>query len=156
MKHFTFLNIFFLTALTACAQQTESTVKAESAETTNYTIETIVPDLNIPWGMAFLPDGSILITEKSGELIHFKDGVKKSIEGVPEVYLRGQGGLLDIKLHPNYNENGWIYISYASPDGEGEGGNTAIMREEEATVNDPATERRQTLDNRSFNKYNPS
>lgn len=128
MKHITFLNIFFLTVITACAQQTESTVKAESPETTNYTIETIVPDLNIPWGMAFLPNGSILITEKSGELIHFKDGVKTSIEGVPEVYLRGQGGLLDIKLHPNYNENGWIYISYASPDGEGEGGNTAIMR----------------------------
>ncbi|MBN4085544.1 PQQ-dependent sugar dehydrogenase, partial [Flavobacteriaceae bacterium AH-315-B10] len=86
------------------------------------------PDLDIPWGMAFLPDDSILITEKSGELIHFKNGTKTSIEGLPEIYVRGQGGLMDIELDPNYKENGWIYISFASSEGEGDGGNTAIMR----------------------------
>ena len=78
--------------------------------------------------MTFLPDGSMLITEKTGEIIHFKKGTKTNIEGVPEVYVRGQGGLLDIKVHPNYSENGWIYITYSSSEGSGEGGNTALMR----------------------------
>ena len=78
--------------------------------------------------MAFLPDGSLLITEKSGELIHFKDGVKQEIAGVPEVYNRGQGGLLDIQLSPNYANDGFIYITYSSTEGDGKGGNTALMR----------------------------
>ncbi|MDT0688331.1 PQQ-dependent sugar dehydrogenase [Salegentibacter sp. F188] len=94
----------------------------------NYSYEVVVSDMQIPWGFTFLPDGSMLITEKSGDIIHFKDGNKQQIKGVPEVYDRGQGGLLDIVLHPDYENNGWIYISYASPEGSEEGGNTAIMR----------------------------
>ncbi len=90
--------------------------------------EIIVSDLNIPWGFTFLPDGSMLINEKAGELIHFKNGKKTTILGLPEIYVRGQGGLMDIVLHPNYKEQGWIYFSYASAEGEGEGGNTAIAR----------------------------
>ncbi|MCL4140773.1 UNVERIFIED_CONTAM: hypothetical protein GTU68_037826 [Idotea baltica] len=70
----------------------------------------------------------MLITEKEGKLIHFKDGEKTTIEGLPEVYVRGQGGLLDIELHPNFEENGWIYFTYASPEGEDEGGHTALSR----------------------------
>lgn len=54
--------------------------------------------------------------------------VKTSIQGAPEVYDRGQGGLLDIELHPDYAENGWIYLTYSSKEGEGDGGNTALMR----------------------------
>ncbi|HEX9600289.1 MAG TPA: PQQ-dependent sugar dehydrogenase, partial [Mariniflexile sp.] len=76
----------------------------------------------------FLPDGSMLITEKAGELILFKNGTKTLVEGVPEIYVRGQGGFMGIKLHPNYETNGWIYFSYASAEGEGDGGNTTIMR----------------------------
>jgi aldose sugar dehydrogenase len=128
MKHFQSVFLLILISFYACAQQTESEVKAENPEIINYTFETVVPDLNIPWGMAFLPDGSMLITEKSGELIHFKNGQKTTINGFPEVYVRGQGGLMDVKLHPNYEQNGWIYFSYASAEGEGEGGNTAIVR----------------------------
>ncbi|GAA4958679.1 PQQ-dependent sugar dehydrogenase [Algibacter aquimarinus] len=124
--HF-FLAIVFVT-FSACAQQTESEIKAESPKDLNYTTELIVPDLNIPWGMTFLPDGSMLITEKSGELIHFKDGKKTNIESAPEVYVRGQGGFLDIETHPDYANNGWIYMTFASSDGEGDGGNTALMR----------------------------
>lgn len=59
---------------------------------------------------------------------HFKNGTKIQIEGAPKVYARGQGGLLDIEAHPNYSENGWIYISYASEEGDEKGGNTALMR----------------------------
>ncbi len=119
--------VVFIT-FAACAQQTESEVKAEAPASLNYTTEIVVPDLNIPWGMTFLPDNSMLITEKSGELIHFKDGSKTIIEGVPEIYTRGQGGLLDIELHPNYRDNGWIYLSHSSKEGDGDGGNTAITR----------------------------
>jgi len=128
MKHFHFVSTLILMSFYACAQQTESAVKAENPTTINYTTELVVSDMNIPWGIAFLPDGSMLITEKAGELIHFKNGKKTLIEGVPEVYVRGQGGFMGIKLHPNYEENGWIYFSYASAEGEGDGGNTAIMR----------------------------
>lgn len=90
--------------------------------------EIVVSELNNPWGFTFLPDGSILINEKAGELIHFKNGNKTIISGLPEIYVRGQGGLMDITLHPKYKENGWIYFSYASSAGEGNGGNTTIAR----------------------------
>ncbi|WP_089666855.1 PQQ-dependent sugar dehydrogenase [Gramella sp. MAR_2010_147] len=99
------------------------------AESSNkYSFEMVVEGLKIPWGFTFLPDGSMLITEKKGEIIHYKDGKKTSVQGVPEVYDRGQGGLLDIVLHPDYESNGWIYFTYASKEGEGNGGNTALMR----------------------------
>ena len=142
------LSFCFLFALSACGdekqQQEEATVQEpvenESQETpiasesvpidesTGYTHEVVVPELQIPWGMAFLPDGSMLITEKSGELIHFSNGKKEQVQGVPEVYVRGQGGLLDVVLHPEYESNGWIYLTYASSEGEGDGGHTALAR----------------------------
>lgn len=128
MKQFHLILTITLISLVACAQQSESSIEAQAPETLNYTTELVVGDINIPWSMAFLPDGSMLITEKSGELIHFKNGKKQLIAGVPEIYVRGQGGFMDIKLHPNYETNGWIYFSYASAEGEGDGGNTAIMR----------------------------
>tara|TARA_R110000868_G_scaffold88088_2_gene245733 strand:+ start:2471 stop:3595 length:1125 start_codon:yes stop_codon:yes gene_type:complete len=128
MKDYTKLLVFALLAYNSCAQPNATKPIAEDPVLVNYKAELVVSDLNIPWGMAFLPDGSMLVTEKSGELYHIINGVKNKIEGMPEVYVRGQGGLMDIELHPNYKENGWIYISFASSEGEGEGGNTAIMR----------------------------
>jgi glucose/arabinose dehydrogenase len=127
MKNLAFI-IVLIISFSACSQQAESSVKAETPENVYYTTETIVSDISIPWGMVLLPDNSILITEKSGELIHFKNDTKTNITGVPEIYVRGQGGFMDVELHPNYSENGWIYFSYASAEGEGDGGNTAIMR----------------------------
>jgi glucose/arabinose dehydrogenase len=90
--------------------------------------EIIVPDLSNPWGFTFLPDNAMLITEKEGKLVHFKNGVKTEITAVPEIYLRGQGGFMDIELHPNYKENGFIYFTYSSSEGKGNGGNTTLMR----------------------------
>jgi len=101
-------------------------IDAESSD--KYSYEMVVSDLSIPWGFTFLPDESILITEKNGDIIHFKDGSKTMIQGGPKVYDRGQGGLLDVALHPDYENNGWIYFTYASKEGEGDGGNTAMMR----------------------------
>ena len=112
----------------ACAQQEESSIIAETPQQINFTTEVVISELSIPWGMDFLPDGSMLITEKSGKLIHFKNGKKSTIKGLPDIKVQGQGGLLDIKLHPNYVNNEWIYISYSSGEGEGDGANTAIMR----------------------------
>jgi len=120
------LCIFVVMNFISCAQNQDNNVSSPSE--TVFTAELVVENLQIPWGMVFLPDGSMLITEKSGELIHFKEGAKTSIQGVPEIYARGQGGLLDIELHPNYAENGWIYLSYASEEGDEKGGHTAIAR----------------------------
>lgn len=110
----------------SCAEKADNEVNIPKEIT--ITPELIIDELPIPWGMAFLPDGSMLITEKSGELIHFKDGTKTVVNNSPAVYNRGQGGLLDVVLHPDYANNGWIYISYASEEGEEKGGHTAIMR----------------------------
>ena len=88
----------------------------------------VVPDLLIPWGFTFLPDGALLITEKSGALIHFKNGKKTEVKGLPEIYVRGQGGLLDIELHPDFKTNNILYLSYASTGGKSGGGNTTIAR----------------------------
>ena len=109
-------------------EQTEVPDPIEAESSDKYSYEMVVEGLDIPWGFTFLPDQSILITEKSGEIIHFKDGEKTQIQGAPQVYDRGQGGLLDVVLHPDYENNGWIYFSYSSTEGEGNGGNTAIMR----------------------------
>ncbi|MEH6656462.1 PQQ-dependent sugar dehydrogenase [Leeuwenhoekiella marinoflava] len=130
MKISTLVFFTLLTTFLACGQNPKE-VKANDIPITVsevYSHEVIVPDLINPWGMAFLPDGGLLITEKSGELIHFKDGIKTEIEGVPEVYNRGQGGLLDICLSPDYADDGWIYITYSSTQGSEKGGNTALMR----------------------------
>ena len=120
------VTVFCLNTLIACAQEKDTGINTPTE--INYTTETVVPGLSIPWGMVFLPDGSLLISEKQGDLIHFKDGQKREIRNVPEVSPKGQGGLMDLELHPNYSQNGWIYLSYSSPEGAGSGSNTAVMR----------------------------
>ncbi len=99
-----------------------------SSEKLNFKLDTIAQDLENPWGMTFLPNGDLLVTEREGEIRVIRDGklLDQKITGVPEVFAKGQGGLFEIKLHPDYASNGWLYISYAAP-GKG-GGNTAIMR----------------------------
>jgi glucose/arabinose dehydrogenase len=70
-----------------------------------------------------------LITEKSGEMYLFTENSGLNvIEGLPEVKVQGQGGLMDVKVHPDYQNNGWIYFTYASADGGGSGANTCLMR----------------------------
>tara|TARA_R110000751_G_scaffold92457_5_gene180928 strand:+ start:1744 stop:2871 length:1128 start_codon:yes stop_codon:yes gene_type:complete len=130
MKPISILVLPFFLAISACGQspneQKDNDIPIEISN--SYEHEVIVPDLINPWGMVFLPDGSMLITEKEGKLIHFSKGEKIEVSGVPEVYNRGQGGLLDIQLSPNYSEDRFLYITYSSSEGEGKGGNTALMR----------------------------
>jgi aldose sugar dehydrogenase len=106
----------------------ESEGEVIESEELNFYVQTVVTGLDVPWGMAFLPDGNVLITERDGTLRLVRNGslIEDPVNGVPEVRAQGQGGLLDIELHPNYDENGWIYISYSKP---GDGGSmTAIVR----------------------------
>ena len=99
-----------------------------SSEKLNYRVDTIATGLDNPWGLTFLPNNDLLVTERDGEIRIIRDGklLDQKITGVPEVYSKGQGGLFEIKLHPDYASNGWLYISYAAK-GKG-GGNTAIMK----------------------------
>lgn len=100
------------------------------SEKLTFRFDTIKTNLNIPWGMTFLPNGEMLITEKSGTIHVVKEGriTTQTIKNVPPVYTRGQGGLFDIELDPDYSNNGWLYISYAAVDPEGNGSITYIMR----------------------------
>lgn len=78
----------------------------------------VADSLEHPWAVAFLPDGSYLVTERPGRLLRItEDGTKTEITGLPEIYSHGQGGLLDIALDPDFNDDGgWIYFSFAAPD----------------------------------------
>lgn len=107
--------VFFSTVLISCKPDFNGPV-VESLKQ-KFGIDTISTDVINPWGMAFLPDGRILITERSGSIRVIKDGIMQTekLEGVPAVFAQGQGGLLDIQLHPEYASNGWIYLTYSKP-----------------------------------------
>lgn len=97
----------------------------------NYKAELYVEGIQVPWGMAWLPNGDMLVTDRSGVLYRIVDDVlqEETIGGLPaDIFVNGQGGFLDIAVHPDYEENGWIYFAYSSNSGEGSGGNTAVMR----------------------------
>lgn len=101
------------------------------SEVQKFVVDTVITGLDVPWGMAFLPNGDMLISERSGKLLIFSDGkLSQPVEGLPPVMAVGQGGLLDVCLHPGYQKNGWIYFSYSALNTESPGplGNTAIMR----------------------------
>ncbi len=89
-------------------------------------VETVAKGLVHPWGLAFLPDGRQLVTERPGRMrIIGKDGkLSEPLQGVPAVYANGQGGLLDVVLSPDFAVSGLIYFSYAEPRGGGSNGTT--------------------------------
>ncbi len=95
-----------------------------------FKIETVVEGMTAPWGLDFLPDGRMLITEKGGALrITDAKGalMPEPVQGVPTVTAKGQGGLLDVAVHPDYASNGWIYLSYSDP-GANDSAMTAVVR----------------------------
>ena len=124
-----FLFILYTPALMACSNP--DIEKIQESEEVNFEIDTVVTGLSIPWGMVWLPSGEMLITERGGEIRIFKDGalLEDRISGLPTIYVHGQGGLLDIELHPDYTSTGWVYISYSSGEGSSpNSGNTTLMR----------------------------
>jgi glucose/arabinose dehydrogenase/mono/diheme cytochrome c family protein len=80
----------------------------------SYRLKEVAAGFESVWGMAFLPNGWIIVTDKNGELWRIdKAGKKHEIEDVPEVLYEGQGGLMDVELHPEYEKNGWLYLAYS-------------------------------------------
>ncbi len=92
-------------------------------------VQTVAGGLEHPWGLAFLPDGRMVVTERPGRLrIVGRDGrLSEPLAGVPQVLARGQGGLLDVALDPRFADNRLVYLSYAEP-GEGGTAGTAVAR----------------------------
>lgn len=92
-------------------------------------VDTLYSDFESPWGMTWLSDGKMLVTERKGEILVFENDQfsGKKIKGLPVVHAVNQAGLLDVAAHPNQADNGWIYIAYAKPIGEDKGALT-LMR----------------------------
>ena len=90
----------------------------------------VVRGLEQPWSLAFLPDGRMLVTERAGRLRIVRDGRLDAapVAGLPEIALHGQGGLLDVALHPRFAENGFVYLSYAARGNDGVGTEVARGR----------------------------
>ncbi|WP_396432569.1 PQQ-dependent sugar dehydrogenase [Limnohabitans sp.] len=108
------------------AQDRSSVIASEKHA---FRLATLVTGLENPWSMAFLPDGRMLVTERSGPLRLVGRDFRldtQPIEGLPESVERGQGGLFDVALHPQYAQNGWIYWAYNAPGAGGWG--TALAR----------------------------
>ena len=85
------------------------------SEKQTFKIEIVGRNLETPWGLAFLPDGRLLITERPGRLRIVERGVllPDAVKGLPKVWEKQDGGLLDVEVHPDYARNGWIYLAYS-------------------------------------------
>ncbi|MBL4616352.1 MAG: PQQ-dependent sugar dehydrogenase [Robiginitomaculum sp.] len=135
------LTLAFL-VITACGQpQAKESKEANEADKTSFTVihseqskqasfdvVQITDGLDSPWGLAFLPDGDFLITQKTGDLVRFSnaDGKITIIDGAPEALVLGQGGLLDIVLSPNFLDDKTVFISFA--EGSKKQNHTAIAK----------------------------
>lgn len=94
-------------------------------DTDGFESEPVVDGLSHPWGMAFLPAdprSRMLVTERDGRLalIDRADGTVEPIDGTPDVYAEGSGGLLDVALHPDFPDESWVYVTYAAANDSGE------------------------------------
>ncbi|GAA0859170.1 PQQ-dependent sugar dehydrogenase [Aliiglaciecola litoralis] len=110
MKYvFTALIIFLCSGVTPLNAQSEKTDQL-------FEIEELVTGLSYPWTFVFLSENQMLITERTGNLRHLVNRVvSEPVKGLPnDIYVNGQGGLLDVILHPQYRDNGWLYLSYAA------------------------------------------
>jgi aldose sugar dehydrogenase len=114
--------------LVAACAATPASGQEFRSEKARVRLATVADGLDHPWGLAFLPDGRMLVTERAGRVrLIEKDGrLSAPLSGVPEVYARGQGGLLDVALDPHFSETRLVYLSFAEP-GDG-GAGTAVAR----------------------------
>lgn len=122
-----------LTASVLAATSLTTAASAETIETrwVDVEVDTIAEGLEHPWGMAFLDSDRMLVTERAGHMrVVNADGSKGDpIDGLPEVKVNGQGGLLDVVLSPDYDDDGLIYFSYSEPESPGsEITSTAVAR----------------------------
>lgn len=117
--------ILFMTAFMAAGLG--PAFAADSAPSAYRTV-TVAKGLEHPWGMAFLPDGRILVTERPGRLriVSLKGDISPPLRGLPKITALGQGGLLDVALHPDFKSNRLVYFSFSEPGAGGLG--TAVAR----------------------------
>lgn len=101
----------------------------EATQEINVDIQELARGLNHPWGMTFLPDGRLLVTEREGQLriLDTNNRLSEPLQGVPEVFKRGQGGLLDVELDPDFKDNRYVYLSFSEP-GDDNTASTALGR----------------------------
>lgn len=94
---------------------------ALETESGTVSVAPVVTGLDAPWGVAQMPDGGLLVTERDGNLIHVANGSAQSVRGVPEVAAQGQGGLLDITLARDFATTRTLWLTYSKPQGRGSG-----------------------------------
>ncbi|MCE9648858.1 MAG: PQQ-dependent sugar dehydrogenase, partial [Parvibaculum sp.] len=113
-------------AIAATGVHADETVATEKVK---IRVETFAEGLENPWGLVFLPDGRALVTEREGRLriVSEKGKLSAPLNGVPKVDTRGQGGLLDVAIDPDFAENKFVYLSFAEP-GDGGTNSTAMAR----------------------------
>jgi glucose/arabinose dehydrogenase len=121
-----YVGAFALVVATNALAQDSQRVRTNRVEVV---VETVARNLQNPWGLTFLPDNRMLVTEKAGRLrIVSADGtVSAPLGGVPKVHARGQGGLLDVTLSPGFSQNRLVFLSFAEDRGEGRAG-TSVAR----------------------------
>ncbi|MEW6676284.1 MAG: PQQ-dependent sugar dehydrogenase [Pseudomonadota bacterium] len=120
--------LFCLVMLLGSGCQATGEGEVVGSQRHDFRVVTLVQGLEHPWSLAFLPDGRWLVTERPGRLRIIDKGrlLPEPVAGLPPIQAHGQGGLLDVALHPDYARNGWLYLSYAAPGGPGEG--TEVLR----------------------------
>ena len=96
----------------------------------DYRVVTVVDGLVQPWSIAWLPNGDALVTERPGRLRIVRGGklLPRAVDGVPPVVFQGQGGLLEVAVHPNFASNRFVYLTYSKAKADGSGATTALVR----------------------------
>ena len=96
----------------------------------DYRVVTVVDGLVQPWAIAWLPNGDALVTERPGRLRIVRGGklLPRAVDGVPPVVFQGQGGLLEVAVHPNFASNRFVYLTYSKAKADGSGATTALVR----------------------------
>jgi glucose/arabinose dehydrogenase len=121
-------SLVFLVALFACKAQKKEQDIPLTPDQKKHVLTPVVTGIEVPWGMDWLDDKTMIVTERSGGIFLVKDGVKTEVSHPIKVYARNQGGMLDVKVHPKYAENGWIYFTFSSTKGDDQGANTELIR----------------------------
>ena len=114
MQKFLFIALFIVLPLVADDSDWDASI--HNTEKVSFIVQTYIDGFDIPWGMAFMPDKRMLVTDRIGDIwIVAKDGTDKMkvIGEVPSVRSKGQGGMLDVEVHPDFINNSFIYLTYS-------------------------------------------
>ncbi|WP_438480991.1 PQQ-dependent sugar dehydrogenase [Oleiharenicola lentus] len=123
----------------------------------SFTVEIVADKLSHPWAVAFLPENKILVTEKPGRLRVIDNGklLPEAIRGTPAVRDAGQGGLMEVALHPDYAKNGWIYLAYSDPAKDKNGRDVSLTVIVRGKIRDGAWVDQETIWKASIEFYRP-